>query len=42
VKEGHNLLWARVQLDAMIAKQFSITQPGGLAVIEDTSWDDLR
>jgi hypothetical protein len=42
VKEGHNLLWARVQLDAMIAKQFSITQPrAGARQDRDTSWDDF-
>ncbi len=41
VREGSNVLWARIQLDRIIAKQFAIPQPvmsgGG-----DSSWDDLR
>ena len=42
VKEGANLLWARVQLDRLIAAQFSLPhaaakQAGG----HDTSWDDV-
>ncbi len=41
VKEGANVLWARVQLDRIIAKQFAIPQPAGKAG-GDTSWDDLR
>lgn len=42
VKEGSNLLWARVQLDRMIAKQFSIAQLVPAAGKVDDSWDDLR
>lgn len=42
VKEGSNLLWARVQLDSMIAKQFSIKQPAAAAGKVDDSWDDLH
>ncbi|WP_242095452.1 hypothetical protein [Sphingomonas sp. CROZ-RG-20F-R02-07] len=42
VREGSNVLWARIQLDAMIAKQFSIAQPAKAAANEDDSWDDLR
>ena len=41
VREGSNVLWARVQLDRIIAKQFAIPQPAGNAG-GDTSWDDLR
>lgn len=43
VKEGSNLLWARAQLDALIAKQFSIQQPrAGALKDRDDTWDDLR
>ena len=42
VKEGTNVLWAKVQLDSMIAKQFSIKQPRAGAQDRDTSWDDFR
>jgi len=42
VKEGTNTLWAKIQLDAMIAKQFSIKQPRAGAQDRDTSWDDFR
>lgn len=43
VKEGANLLWARVQLDRMIAKQFSIQQPRtGAQENRDESWDDFK
>lgn len=42
VKEGTNTLWAKVQLDSMIAKQFSIKQPRAGAQDRDTSWDDFR
>ncbi|WP_301089747.1 hypothetical protein [Sphingomonas sp.] len=42
VKEGSNTLWARAQLDGMIAKQFSIKQPRASAEDRDTSWDDFR
>ena len=40
VREGSNVLWARLQLDAIIAKQFALAQrssPSG----GDTSWDEL-
>lgn len=41
VKEGENRLWARAQLDAIVAKQFNLQQsPGGRAVEIDT-WADL-
>lgn len=42
VKEGKNVLWAKLQLDAMIAKQFSIKQPRAGAQDRDDTWDDLR
>lgn len=43
VKEGSNVLWARVQLDALIAKQFSIPQPRtGARQDRDESWDDFK
>lgn len=42
VKEGTNTLWAKVQLDGIIAKQFSIKQPRAGAQDRDTSWDDFR
>jgi hypothetical protein len=42
VKEGTNVLWAKAQLDSMIAKQFSIKQPRAGAQDRDTSWDDFR
>lgn len=43
VKEGSNLLWSRAQLDALIAKQFSIQQPrAGALKDRDDTWDDLR
>lgn len=42
VKEGTNTLWAKVQLDGMIAKQFSIKQPRAGAQDRDTSWDNFR
>jgi hypothetical protein len=41
VREGSNVLWARIQLDHIIAKQFAIPQ----LVVNgdgDSSWDDLR
>ena len=41
VKEGANVLWARVQLDRIIAKQFAIAQPVANGDGDD-SWDDLR
>jgi hypothetical protein len=41
VQEGANVLWARLQLDRIIAKQFSMPQPAGRAANEDSSWDDL-
>ncbi|MDR6126686.1 hypothetical protein QE361_001931 [Sphingomonas sp. SORGH_AS802] len=43
VKEGSNMLWARAQLDALIAKQFSIQQlRAGALKDRDDTWDDLR
>jgi hypothetical protein len=43
VKEGSNMLWARAQLDALIAKQFAIQQPrAGALKDRDNTWDDLR
>lgn len=42
VKEGGNTLWARAQLDRLIAKQFAIPQLAGLGAERDESWDDLR
>ena len=41
VREGSNVLWARVQLDRIIAKQFAIPQPVANGD-GDSSWDDLR
>ena len=41
VQEGSNVLWARLQLDRIVAKQFSMPQPVGHAANEDSSWDDL-
>jgi hypothetical protein len=41
VKEGGNVLWAKVQLDGMIAKQFAIKQPRVGALDRDGTWDDL-
>jgi hypothetical protein len=40
-KEGANKLWARAQLDLLIAKQFALSQPRGSAARDD-SWDDVR
>ncbi len=41
VKEGANMLWARAQLDALIAKQFNLKQsPTGRGAEIDT-WADL-
>lgn len=42
VKEGANKLWAKVQLDRHIAKQFSIRQPRRSNDEDDGSWDDFR
>lgn len=42
VKEGTNRLWARAQLDRVIAKQFALPQLPGRLVEEDDSWGDLR
>lgn len=41
VKEGANVLWARMQLDRIVAKQFAIPQPVASGD-GDSSWDDLR
>lgn len=42
VKEGSNTLWAKIQLDAIVAKQFSIKQPRQGSEDRDTSWDDFH
>ena len=42
VKEGANKLWARAQLDRLIAKQFALPQLPGLPTEEDDSWADLH
>lgn len=42
VKEGANKLWAKAQLDRMIAKQFKLSQARGAAAERDDSWDDVR
>lgn len=42
IKEGANKLWAKVQLDLLIAKQFNLPQLPGLPAEEDDSWADLR
>lgn len=42
VKEGANVLWAKAQLDTLIAKQFALRQPLALSEEGDDSWDDLR
>lgn len=41
VKEGANKLWAKSQLDRLIAKQFGLTQRASPAARDD-SWDDVR
>jgi hypothetical protein len=42
-KEGANTLWARQQLDVLIAKQFDLPQPARSQwpSERDDSWDDL-
>lgn len=42
VKEGANKLWAKAQLDRLIAKQFSLSQARRAAAERDDSWDDVR
>lgn len=42
VREGANKLWARAQLDRVIAKQFALPQLPGQAAEEDDSWADYR
>lgn len=42
VKEGANRLWAKVQLDHFIAKQFDLPQLPGAKPEEADSWDDYR
>lgn len=43
VREGANLLWARAQLDRIVASQFSLPQPAAFGGAErDTSWDDFE
>lgn len=39
IKEGSNTLWARAQLDRMIALQFGLSLPGSQP--KDDSWGDL-
>lgn len=41
VREGANLLWARAQLDQIIAEQFGLSGPRGASNQRDTSWADL-
>lgn len=42
VKEGANTLWARIQLDRLIARQFGLPDAARSRVEErDDSWDDL-
>jgi hypothetical protein len=41
-KEGANVLWARAQLDRIIANQFGLAQPNGGAEAGDDSWADVR
>lgn len=42
LREGANKLWARAQLDRVIAKQFALPQLPAGAGEEDESWGDLR
>ena len=42
LKEGANKLWAKAQLDQLVAKQFSLSQARGSATGRDDSWDDVR
>ena len=43
-KEGANTLWARIQLDALIAKQFDLPQVSApeWPDARDDSWDDVH
>lgn len=41
-REGANVFWARIQLDRLIARQFSINQPQARARAGDESWEELR
>ena len=41
VKEGTNTLWAKAQLDAFIAKQFSLAHSPGIPADEIDTWADL-
>lgn len=41
-KEGGNVLWAKAQLDRIIANQFGLAQPEGGATAGDDSWADVR
>jgi hypothetical protein len=43
-KEGANTLWAKAQLDVLIAKQFDLPQPAAprWPAEQDDSWEDLR
>ncbi|RYG86390.1 MAG: hypothetical protein EON59_10100 [Alphaproteobacteria bacterium] len=42
VKEGANKLWAKVQLDSHVAKQFGLPQFPGAPAEEADSWADYR
>lgn len=42
VKEGANTLWARPQLDRIIAKQFRLPHLRHSGGEDDDSWADLR
>jgi len=41
-REGANVLWARAQLDRIIATQFDLPPPAGQAAARDTTWDDFE
>lgn len=41
VREEGNVFWARTQLDAIIAKQFKLSQARKIKERDD-SWDDVR
>ncbi|WP_022687198.1 hypothetical protein [Sphingomonas phyllosphaerae] len=41
VREGANLLWARVQLDRIIEEQFGLAAARQTSACRDTSWNDF-
>ena len=43
VKEGNNTLWAKAQLDRIIATQFGLAHPAARGKVGevDDSWDDV-